>query len=360
MTATFRSTNVVVTLGGTVIDSVTQIKASLGTDLRVATATVTLAGLKPSFGTYGDAVSITVNGILRWSGFFKQWATTLFPRSPALTAYGPLAQAAQYFPVSTDDNVRGIRLADFMGSTVATDQAIVQTVLTTAGISYTPSDIGGTGTVLGTVAPDQFIWSQTTSAIDFIRAIDQISVSGTGIYKTYEQANKIVRTLIPATPTASADMTLTEGTDILDGSLKKGILDTYNAVRVTGFDDGTFNPKIFYTVSSNAWQSSVNPRVYAVTNSMIERSLDADAGDGMSAETVANYWLAVLNRERYQVTLTTPRDDSIDPGDIHLIQGASGASDRLDVAQKFVTGKVDFQLNQKGAVYHALQYVGGA
>lgn len=345
-----------VSFNGTVLANVLSYSWSLGYDLAVGEAVVRLP-IVSTAGTYYDDVTISVNGVPRWSGVLVEWNYALYPRAVTMVCRGRLQFAQQYRLEGEVDPDEGLALADLLGAFSGTDEQIVQAVLDRAGVSTNGGSIGGTGTVLGTVAPEEFTWREGESALDYIHRIDTISLG----YRTFETAGgQIFRSQISSRPSGSPDLTFTEGVDISDGSSARTVREAHNAARVGGYAVGDFaDPRVWYEVSSNPFQSESNPRVFNMTNPMIERKSEASAGQGISCEAMANYWLGELNREVVHVTMTTPRTDLIGPGQVHLVQGPGGAADRLGTGEKLWVQRNNGNLDQSGAFSQTMQYIGG-
>lgn len=354
MPGIYRDLTPQVVFNGNAIDNVISFRWSLGYDQPVGEATIVCTTM-PDNGTYYDDVSIIVDGTTRWSGLLYQIDRTLYPRSVSLICKGRLQLVAD-FKLQSDftREEKGLQLVDLMGGTTATDQNVVSAVLAYVGVSTNGGSIGGTGTVLGTIAPEAFVWSATDTALSYIQKIDAISLG----YRTFESAaGSIFRTQITSVPSGSTDFSFTEGEDIAEGSGSRTVQDAYNAVRVGGYSVGDYvDPRVFYVVSSNDFQSAGNPRVYSWNNEMIERRANASPGSGISCEAVANYWLGELNREIIKVTMRTPRADVFGPGQIHFVD----ASDRLSVGQQFWVQRCDGELRSDGSFSQSLTYIGGS
>jgi hypothetical protein len=339
---TVRPLTVNVTVGGNTAAWVMGLRWSAGFDLQVGEASVTCA-LDPG-GSYYDEVVITVNGIQRWRGFVVEKNYALYPKQTTLTCRDPLYKAAEYAP--SDELTDGLYLEDIIGASSGTDQDIVTAVLGLAGVSSV-GGIGGTSTILGTVAPEEFLWRRGETALSYIGRIDAISLG----YRTYFNGSFVVRTPV-SIDAGSPSHTFTEGVDIRSGSASRTVLQTYNSVRVGGYDVGDYeDPRVWYIESSNAYQSE--PKVFVFESKMIERKRDSDPGDGMSTESVANYWINEVNREFVKVTMTTPSDAQLLPGQTHTIQ----ASDRLGTGQNLWAQRVDGEVSGDGTFSHTVSYL---
>lgn len=363
MPGTVRALSQTVDFNGTTLTQVLGWRWSLGYDLAVGEASITLPVVSGA-GTYYDDVTITVDGHDRWSGMLVQWDYSLYPRSVTMICKGRLDRARQYRLPNSIPKDKGLALADLIGTTAgATDQAIVQAVLDYIGLSTNGGSIGGTGTVMGTIAKEEFTWQTSESALDYIQKIDSISLG----YRTFETAGgAIFRSQISSRPSGSFplgdhEFEFTEGVDIREGSTNRTVQEAYNAVRVSGYAVGDYaDPRVFYIAETNPFQGGSNPnRVFEFTNSMIERRANVSPGLGMSCESMCNYWLGELNREIVKVSMTTPRMDVYGPGQIHLVQGPGGAPDRLGVGENFWTQRVDGTYDTNGALSHTFAYIGG-
>lgn len=340
-----------IVFGGNALDNVISFHWSLGYDQPVGEATIVCA-TEPG-GTYYDDVSIVVDGTVRWSGVLYQVDRSLYPRSVSLICKGRLQFAADYKLQSDfSREEKGLQLADLMGGTSATDQNVVSAVLAYVGVSTGGGSIGGTGTVLGTIGPETFVWNSSDTALGYIQKIDAISLG----YRTFESAaGQIYRAQISSRPTGDPDFTFTEGEDIAEGSSSRTVQDAYNSVRVGGYSVGDYaDPRVWFQS-----EGGVNSRTYSWNNEMVERRAEASPGQGFSCEAEAGYWLGELNREIVKVTMRTPRADVFGPGQIHLVQGPEGSSDRLGVGEKLWVQRCDGELRSDGGFSQSLTYIGG-
>jgi hypothetical protein len=352
MTATLRETEIVCTLGGQDIPLVTSVTWSTGYDLQVGEATINTP-LRPGFGSYFDPVSISVNGTTRWSGLLVPTDYALFPRNVGLVCRDPLVLAQRFTPPESLES--GLYLEDLTGGP-ASDQDIVTAALNYGGLGGYIGGIGGTGTIMGSVAPEEFVWKPEETLMMYIKRIDAISLG----YRTFWDGGSIVRLQISSRPSGSPDYTFTEGVDISGGNTRRSPEEAYSAVRVSGYAVGDYaDPRVFYIQEDNLpWES--RPRVLNnPSNPMIERRADSSPGLGMSCESVANYLLGELNRELVSLTMSTPRDELFLPGQIHLVQGPGGSADRLHVGELLWVQRVDGRVGNDGGVGHTLAYVGG-
>lgn len=352
MPGTYRDLQPQVTLGGNALDNVISFHWSLGYDQAVGTASVVCA-TEPG-GDYYDEVNIVVDGVVRWSGLLYSVDRTLYPRSISLNCKGRLQLASDYKLQQTfTPEEKGLKIADLTGTDSATDEQIVSAVFNRIGESLGPGgSIEGTGTVLGTVAPDAFVWSVSDTALSYIQKIDSVSLG----YRTFESAaGAIFRRQISSRPTGSPDYEFTEGVDIVDGSSSRTVEDAYGAIHVGGYSVGDYlDPRVWFVSAGGPVA-----RTFSFSSEMIERRADSSPGLGLSTESVANYWLSELNREFVKVSLKTPRSDVFGPGQIHRVTGLGGGEDRLGVSETLWLQRCDGELRSDGGFSQSLQYLGG-
>lgn len=371
-----RHTFLEVAINGTVLTNVLSAHVSLGFDLAVAEATVILAA-EPSTSSYNDTVTIAMgagsNNVNRFTGLLKQYDRGLYPRMVTLTCRGPLSRAAEYKPFGQPDaqayqiaGVAGLTLTELMGSTTATDQNVVFAALQRAGVTDGDGSdvnqglIGGTGTDLGSLPPDATIWGVDTTALDFIHNIDSASLG----YRVFESiGGTIYRAQIRGWPGNNVqDFAFTESHDIFSGRSTRTILELKNCARVDGYNYGVGAGIItFILPGSNGIQGSSadNPQEVRFSTNLAGRINAADTGPGFSCEDIATYLLDEWNRELVRLTLTTPRDDVIGPGQTHLITTDSNLPDRLGIAEKAWVQRVDIEVNEAGEFSQTIQYIGG-
>jgi hypothetical protein len=354
MTGTVRTTTLGVTLNGNTVTQPLSARVSIGYDLSYAEATVVCASI-PS-GSYYDPLVINMNGSTRFSGVLAQKDFSLYPRAITLVGRGNLWKAAKYrLDDETVNPETGLSLLELLGASSGTDEEIVTAVLNRVGLS---GSISGTGRTLGTIAPEEYAWRINETALDYIQRLDRICLG----YRTFETlAGSIFRSQITSRPSAASSMTFEEGVDISDGGASRSVQEAFNAVRVGGYAVGDYlDPRVYYVESSNDFQGGGNPNaVFTLESPMIERKDEASAGEGISCEVVADYWLHELNREIVKVTLTTPRDDDVGPGQLHTVQGPAGAADRLGTGEKMWVQRVDVSIDQSGAFSQQITYIGG-
>jgi hypothetical protein len=354
MPATIRETELVVTVGGHIVSNAIAVTASLGYDMNYGQATVTIAGEQPDM-TYYDTVTIRVSAggdTHTWfSGLLVQVEFTLYPRTLALQCRGRMFMLEQFKMQGEINPADGAVFLDDITGGPATDQTIVSTVIDTVGLSLNGGSIGGTGTIMGTVAPEEFGWKSGESALSYIQRIDSISLG----YRTFESTGgSIYRTQVSSVPSGGTDMSFTAGVDIAEGKNTRSVTEAFNAVRVGGYAVGDYaDPRVWYAEGSA--DVVTGTQVYSFNSPMIERRADSSPGQGISTEAVANYWLGEVNREIIKLTMTTPRNDDIGPGQIHQINNGS----RLNISERLWVQRVDKSYTTSGAVSQSITYIGG-
>lgn len=346
-----RDTVLDASVGGNAINDILTARVSLGYDLAVSEAVVTCATFPG--GGYFDSLDISMNGQSRFSGVVVSVDYSLYPRAVQLMGRGRMFFLQKYrLQGDLVDPNQGLSLLELVGSATATDQQIVSAVLDRAGVGTNGGGIGGTGSVLGLVAPEEFAWKMNESALDYIHKIDKISLG----YRTFETAGgQIFRAQVNSRPGGGESLTFTEGIDIREGSASRSVQDLFTAVRVGGYSVGDYlEPRVIYMEGSNPYGGS--PQIFEFESEMIEYR---DGADRISCESVAAYWLGELNREIVKLSLTTPRDDLIGPGQVHLVQGPGGSADRLGTGEPLWVQRVDIEINQSGEFRQNIQYIGG-
>jgi hypothetical protein len=346
MAGIVRALDCIATAGGSGLDSLSSFRWSLGYDQPVGTASVVCAG-HVGGGSFGDDLSIIVEGSSRWSGIIYEIDYGFYPATTTFVGRGRLQAAADYkLPEQFSREEKGLLLQDLLGSPTGSDQAIVSAVLDRVGLSGT---IDGTGTTLGSIAPEAFVWAASDTALGYIQKIDSISLG----YRTFESAGgDIFRTQISTVP-GGASTSFTEGVDIVDGSSTLTIQGAYSAVRVAGYSVGDYaDPRVFTAVGSTI---AGYPSTYSLESEMIERRANSSPGSGQSCEAVADFWLGQLNRIIVKVQLKTPRTDVFGPAQSHHIS----SGDRLGIDDTMWLQRVDGELQSTGAFSQTLTYIGG-
>lgn len=348
MPAVLRESAASAVLDGQGISNLLSARWSIGHDLQVSEAELTVA-TRPGFAGYYQYCTLTVQGTARWSGLLTHFDYSLYPRSVRLVLRDPLFRAQQYMlPGALTE---GMHLADLTGGP-ATDQAIVTAVLSQVGIASYIGGIGGTGRTLGTIAPEEFTWKPNETALSYIQRIDAVSLG----YRTYWDGGSIVRLQLSSVPSGSPSHTFTEGEDIADGTGGRTVFDSYNAVRVGGYAVGDFlDPRIWY--ATGGYQSGVT-RVFNFDSPMIERRAEASPGSGLSCEAVANYWLDELDREIVRVQMRTPLNGLYLPTQVHRVEGTSSRLGVTGGSALFWVQRVDGEWAPSGAFSQTLTYLG--
>lgn len=392
-----RNTFCTATLNGSALPRILSARASFGWDMQVSEAVI-FVPTDPSPGSqlYDSPVVLNMgagtNNVQRFSGLFRRYDFTLYPRSLGLVCYGRMVRVRDYENSQEGaGSPGGLDLVDLLGSGSGTDQAIVQAVLgRVPNFTFTAGNIAGTGVTFGsqitTLSPSPFLWrnganpsikvevgGKGESALEYISRIDAVSAvytnstSPSGFYRTYEQIGGTTRrALIGSRPRGVADFTFTEGLDIWQGTASRDY-PTANRVYVQGFDYASRSGHGMGPVSnlsSSTIQGSnpfmlTQPFTYTFSSPLIERGLDADTGGGMSCETVANALMLDVNRVTVRAELTTPRDDLIGPGSTVLVQAPGGAVDRLGTGENLWVVHVDVNVDDNGAFSQRLQCLGG-
>lgn len=382
-----RSTYLEVRLDGTPLEHVRSARVSLGFDLAIAEASVVLAS-EPTDGNYNSTVEIFMgaggdggnNNTRRFTGLLKQYDRNLYPRGITLVAKGPLSRAAEYKPFYATDlaaiqlqaalqaaGVPGLMLRDahlasdapsgaetLLGSTTATDQNIVLAALERVpDMDPNLGTIDGTGTDLGGLPPDALCWAFGETALAFIQRVDSASQG----FRTFESiGGTIYRAQVGGWPGAhSPEFTFTEGLDIAQGRSTRTILELKDCARVDGYQYGIGAGVITFIAN----ESSGAPKELQFTTTLAGRVNASDSGPGFACEDIANYLLREWNRELVRVTLTTPRDDIIGPGQTHLVQGPGGLPDRLHVGEPLWVQRVDITVDEQGRFRQTMTYLGG-
>ncbi len=262
----------------------------------------------------GDTLTVTMgsgtNNVLSGTGQIYEGDYLNAGPTFELVARGPLFKAQRY----TNNVTGGLTLTDLTGGP-ATDQAITQAVLTIAGVTYNPADIGGTGFTMGTLAPSAFTWKQGETALAYLQRLTKASLG----YRLVETiGGAVTRVQVFGRPAATAQFSLSQGVDIFSGGHTQfDAFGRYTSAAVTGYDYGDGYGAVSFTYPTPA--TGVAP--YPYSSEMIERANGSDLPNGMSAENVAlNFVLPEVDRVAIRVSgLKTPRDDVYEPGQTHLV-----------------------------------------
>jgi hypothetical protein len=259
----------------------------------------------------GDDVTITLGGGSNNVTRFPQgsvWQGDYLNTGPnfELVCRGPLYAVEKY----RNNRAKGLTLTDLTGG-AATDEDITKAVLDIVGVSYSAGNIGGTGIMRGTLAPDAYTWRQGEGALEYLQRLSKASVG----YKLVESFGVIYRTQVFGIPSGPPDFALTEGVDIFEGGhTQRETFSRYTAWEVTGYNYGSGNGAVRFANPDPIPNGVQN---YAYSSDMIERARNSDPGAGISCEAVEAYIQAETDHEITHISgLQTPRDILIGPGQI--------------------------------------------
>lgn len=267
--------------------------------------------------TDGDTLAVTMgagtNNVLSGTGTIYEADYLNSGPTFELVARGPLFRAQKY-----RNNVSGgLTLTDLTGGP-ATDEAIAKAVLTIAGVTYNPANIGGTGYLRGTLAPTAFTWRQGETALDYLNRLTKASLG----YRMVETiGGDVTRVQVFGRPTSTASFSLEQGVDIFSGGHTQfDAFGKFTTVTVTGYDYGDGNGAVSFTYPDLA--AGVAPYLYS--SEMIESAQGWDVNRGMSAANVAlNFVLPEVDRVATRVSgIKTPRDDVFEPGQTHQVNAS--------------------------------------
>jgi hypothetical protein len=370
-----RTSSVTITYGPTAgaqttITRVLQARTVVGLDIAVSEATFSVPTTTDLHGaTYWSIVSITLSaggGGRLWMGYIVEFDYTLYPREIGVICKGFLvrAQLMQMQDYAAGGGTAGTTLGgkDMTAAGAgAFDNGIVVALLNASGLFDGGANpphllIAGAGVLCGTIAGKSFLWAEGQSALDYIAALDAISVnnlSGTWSgYRTYDEAaGTISRGPIVAIPAGTAAWTFTEGVDIFSGDTTQQILDAKNKIIVTGYDAGLGTGAVNYTIAVANSHIPTPPQYITeqINSPLIERQLSADPGNGFACEDVANFQITQWNRTQVKVTFATPRDDTILLSDTIGVSAAGGGVGRLGVAGNFWVKRLECAIDPDGA-----------
>jgi hypothetical protein len=371
--ATVRNIFLQVNIGGNQVQNVFGGRVSLGFDQAVSEATVE-CGQDPG-GSYNDLVEVSMgagtNNALRFRGLLKEKQSNLYPRTVTLVARGVLSRAEEYVlaydpadPVQSaaaaralqNAGISGLLVQELVGSSGQTDGNVVyQALARVPELDVDPGNLDDTGTVVGqSEAFNNWAWKFGTSALAYVQEVDKVARM-----RTFESiGGTIYRRRITGWPAPAAEYTFTEAVDIFSGRGARTIIGLKNSVYVTGADLGRGDGPVFaFIVGGNAFQAE--PVWEYFSSPLIERGTNADPlPTGFSCQDVATDLYAEVNRETVRLTLTTPRDDVIGPGQTHMVRTVDGAPDRLLIAEPLWVQRVDIEVNG-GAFSQTMTYIGG-
>lgn len=351
-------------------------RASFGLDTRYATASFVTA-YQPAW-THGDTVELEMgagdNNITRFVGYVREFQYSPNPFRLTTVCHGILSVADEYENSDDPNLLGGLDINDLLGTSTGTSSDIVQAALTLAGVAFDPVNIGGTPTLYGSQADEAFIWANGAndqndiqeggeSALSYIErydAIDAEYTAGTpdtgGRYRTFESlAGEVYRVRVSQRPQYAEEFTLTEEVDILDGHFERSTAKQRTYFVVSGYDYGDGTGPVIATSPSSP---PTPKRTYRFSSPMIEREADADPGDGMSCETVANALSLDWNMEVVEGWVLTHRDDAFGLAQGHLIDTPSHLPGRLGLAERLPVQSLEVTVDDNG-FRQRLSYRGG-
>jgi hypothetical protein len=332
------------------------------------------------------------NNRLRFRGQFKKPMRSLWPGVTQLICKGRLYKAA----ITRNPNLLTIDPISFRPGVIGTDfsnngqgaidQDMVRFFLDASGVEYDAGQIGGTGRLFGTqsfrfdqtgLPTGPFTWLARDTALSRIEAIDEVSIHSSGemAFRTVESLGGIIyRFPTGGRPRGAFDVPqFTQGVDIFRAdSDEGGTLDLGNYAIVQGFDDGAgLGPQVSVLASSNDYQGSALIHAYGsgeMSNPMIEFSFEnSDApqpasgydivarGRGMSAELASRYVVTQVNRLTKHLSMSTPRDDYVGPGQTHGV-----LLPKINLTEPLVVQDLAIEVNvQAGSWLQTFEYLGG-
>lgn len=280
----------------------------------------------------------------RFAGDIVEIRSDLYPNLWTLIARGTLIRAEMMHGQEDDLNPDGIDLTN--AGAGQTDQAMVTQILQTCGVPNL--NIGGTGKVLGTIADDQFFWNSQISGLSVIEDIEEATLG----YRTFNTpAGACVRRQIRGSPASTAVYTFTQGVDIERADHDETVLEVFNLVHVSGYDD----IEAIVQQGSPFLPPGITTRRKDHSSPKIERELEADPGDGISCEEVAKWILEEVNRRRSIVTFTTPEGMLLVPGMTIKVD----ADTRLGTTRNYWLREVTTEVTEQGEFSQHLVCVGG-
>jgi hypothetical protein len=193
------------------------------------------------------------------------------------------------------------------------DADMVLWVLAACGLDEWIGGIDGTGRLLGTEVPEQFIWRRGQSALDFINQLDATCLG----FRTYEDQDGYIwrKQILPNVPFVQPGVIdLYEALHILPGLEVKRLTDHLaNKVIVQGFDDGSGALRHYLNVAADEIPAGVPTRTATLASPMIESELESE-GIGLSCEAVATWQADEVSQVKLEATVPTWRDDLFVPG----------------------------------------------
>ena len=313
---TLRTVSLGVMFAGVTLTNVLGARGEVTADSGWPTCSVFVTA-KPATGNEEDTLTVVAgagNNVTRFTGRVRRFRPSGFPKSIEMVASGTLAYAAEWSP--SED-----LLFDEQWPSGATDQQLIAWALGfVPGVSYSGVNIGGTGVVLGTEAPEILDWKAGTSAWSYVQALDRAT-----LYRTYQTRDgTIYRVRMIGHPDNTPDFTLTND-DVLDGaSGNRDTERTRNYVRVVGHDYGDgLGPVTAELPDSNDFQlDGSNPatrHVEEFASDLIESGIDPDDGTwdgnaGLRADDIAALVIGDVNKEFVEASVPSWRDDTHGPG----------------------------------------------
>ena len=370
MTNIVRYPYIGVTVAGGTLTDVLAARVQAGYDLRVAQAEVICRAL-PAGAVPWANVTITLGGnaataAKRFDGYFVEPAYSLLEYTVTLVCKGTLQRAAT-FEAQTEVDMTSFAVNDPLGLPYGhKDEVMVSTVLYIVGIAGTfePSGelamdgIEGTGRIMGSQIHNGYNWDKGQNALSFIEKLEEVTLG----YRTFDAMDgTIKRQKVSTIPAATADWTFTEGVDIFRGNASDSVLETRNMVIAEGWN-GDKTERTYTAQAANPWLlgsgGSADYQWYLaqkISNAMIESGTAIGGTAGISAREVASWQLAELNRKTDRITLTTPRDDLVEPAQTVCVI----APTRLGAGSaNYWVQDVDVSVNRDGGFSQVLTLLG--
>jgi hypothetical protein len=360
-----RATNLQVTFAGVILSDVLSARGEVSVNGGWPSCSVFVTA-KPTTGNEEDGIQViggAGNNVVRFQGRVRRFRPSGFPKSVELVASGTLAYAGEWAPAH---DFRFGFDTDFPDGSVgvfpdgATDQDIVQWVLDQVpNVTYVPGNIGGTGIVLATTAPNAFDWKKGTSAWSYIQQLDRAT-----LYRTYQTHDGAIwRVKMIGHPNNTPDFTLTDA-DVLDGSTATRETErTKNAVEVNGHDYGKGAPLTMGTsYGTNDFQGDgsdpASRHEETFQSSMIESGYDPLGGHwtlgGIDAQDIADEIINDVNKEFVEASVQSWHDDLHGPGLTCLLD----TLDRLAVGEPMWVQKYAWEVGDSGWM-NSYQLTGG-
>jgi hypothetical protein len=315
----------------------------------------------------------------RFSGYVVPLDNALYPVQGVLHCRGNLYRAEWV----RNQEAFGTDLA---GGTGAADEAMVMAVLDACGVPYDPDHIGGTGKALGSVyngnpddvfTPGPFYWTEGESGLAYLDRLDAVSVPDTadGRYRTFETlGGDVFRIPLATAPASTPDFSFTEGVDVLAATITRDPGGAANRVTVTGAPVAPASGIVHTFTATTGFAPYLPPGLpnapgtatpadpdgfpvvgTAFASPLIEKSENADPGDVVSCEAVAQFLLQEHNCVLDTLEFATPRADLLGPGQtIHLHSPRLGIT---DPDQHYWLQRLEVSLDERGAFTQKLTCV---